>query len=172
LGTAPTTPYPPDLSDDTEPVTRLSDLVDAVVTQADWANAAVRGVLLRRVEIHDSRMTGADLAEADIGDALFTGCRIDVAGLRMATLQRVVFRDCEMAECDLYQASLSDVLFERCTLSGATLTGASLMRVELRGCRLDGLVGAESLRGARMPWADVVENGPVFAAAIGIDVVD
>ena len=90
----------------------------------------------------------------------------------MAKLSRVVFRDCRMAECDLYAASLTDVLFERCELREATLTEATLSRVELQGCDLSGLRGAEALRGARLPWNDVLENAPLFATTLGIEIVD
>ena len=82
----------------------------------------------------------------------------------MAKLDRVVFRDCRMAECDFYEALLTDVLFEHCELREATVSGVKLKRVELRRCDLAGLRGVEALRGARMPWNDVLENGPLFAA--------
>jgi hypothetical protein len=45
-------------------------------------------------------------------------------------------------------------------------------RVELRGCDLTGLRGVEALKGARMPWNDVLENGPLFAAALGLEILD
>jgi hypothetical protein len=45
-------------------------------------------------------------------------------------------------------------------------------RVELRGCDLTGLRGAEALRGVRMPWNDVLENAPLFASVVGIEIVD
>ena len=47
-----------------------------------------------------------------------------------------------------------------------------IKRVELRGCDLTGLHGAEALRGTRMPWNDVLENGPLFATALGLEIVD
>ena len=77
-----------------------------------------------------------------------------------------------MAEVELYATSLADVVFERCDLREATFTGARLKRVELRGCRLAGLRGVEALKGSRMPWNDVLENAPLFAAALGIELVD
>jgi uncharacterized protein YjbI with pentapeptide repeats len=57
-------------------------------------------------------------------------------------------------------------------LTGANLSGAGFERSELRGCELDGLRGAERLRGVRMPWPDVVAASAVLAAAIGIEIVD
>jgi uncharacterized protein YjbI with pentapeptide repeats len=172
LGKPPNAPYPPDLADDAPPVTELEDLVDAVADNLDWANRRARGVAARRVELRACRFTGAELAEATLSDVAFTDCRLDLVGLRVAKLERVVFRDCRMTECDFQDAALTDVLFENCELREATFTGVKLKRVELRGCDLTGLRSVEALRGARMPWSDVLENGPLFAAALGLEIVD
>jgi uncharacterized protein YjbI with pentapeptide repeats len=77
-----------------------------------------------------------------------------------------------MAECDFYEASLTDVLFERCELREATFGRARLRRVEIRGCDLAGLRGIEALRGARMPWNDVLQAAPPFATARGLEIID
>jgi len=172
LGKPPTSPYPPDLADDAGPVTEPEDLVDVVVDDVDWANRQARGIVARRVELRRCRLTGAELAEAVLSDVTFADCRLDLVGLRIAKLERVVFRDCQMAECDFYEASLTDVLFEHCELREATLSGAKLKRVEVRGCDLTGFHGADALRGARMPWNDVLENGPLFAQALGLEIID
>jgi hypothetical protein len=42
--------------------------------------------------------------------------------------------------------------------------------LELRGCDLTELVGVEALRGARMPWDDILGNAPLFAQGLGIQV--
>jgi uncharacterized protein YjbI with pentapeptide repeats len=168
----PASPYPPDPDEDAAPVTELNGLVDAVVVDADWANRQARGTVARRAELRRCRLTGTELAEAALTDVTFEECRLDLAGLRIAKLERVVFRDCRMAECDLFEATLTDVLFERCELREATFSGVKVRRVELRGCDLTGLHGAEALRGARMPWDDVLKNGPLFAAALGVEIVD
>ncbi len=73
-----------------------------------------------------------------------------------------------MNECDLYDAVLKDVLLERCDLREATLTGMKAERVELRACALAGARGADALRGARMPWNDVINNASLFATALGM----
>jgi len=172
VGKPPTAPYPPDPPEDAAPVTEPVDLVDVAIRDVDWANRQARGLVARRVELRRCRLTGAELAEATLTDVTFVDCRLDLAGLRMAKLERVVFRDCRMGECDLYEASLVDVLFESCELREATIAGVKVKRVELRGCDLAGLQGVEALRGARMPWNDVLENGPLFASALGLEIVD
>jgi uncharacterized protein YjbI with pentapeptide repeats len=168
----PLSPYPPDPGEDVEAPTAFGDLVDVVVENADWANTRAPGWHARRADLLLCRLTGAELAEATLADVTFDGCRLDLAGLRLAKLERVVFRDCRMGECDLLGATLQDVLFERCELHRATVSDVKIKRVELRGCDLTALRGVESLRGARMPWNDVLENGPLFAQALGIEIVD
>jgi uncharacterized protein YjbI with pentapeptide repeats len=174
VGKPPVSPYPPDLDreGDAPPVTEPGDLVDVVVRDLDWANRSVRGLKARRAELHRCRLTGSELAEATLSDVSFVDCRLDLVGLRVAKLERVVFRDCRMEECDLAEATLADVLFEQCELRQASLADAKLTRVELRGCGLAGLEGVDALRGARMPWNDVLENAPLFAAALGVEIVD
>jgi uncharacterized protein YjbI with pentapeptide repeats len=166
-------PYPPDLVD-AEPAEEIGfgELVDVIAKDLDWANRRSLRFSALRVELRRCRLTGADLAEAVLRDVTFDECRLDLVGLRHAKLERVVFRDCRMSECDLYGASLKNVLFERCELREATLSTATLERVELRGCDLTGVRGAEALQGARMPWNDVLQNAPLFAAVVGIEVVD
>lgn len=168
----PIAPYAPDLAEDAEPLVELADATDAVASDLDLANRKARGIALVRVELRRCRLTGSELAEASLTDVTFEECRLDLAGLRMAKLERVVFRNCRMADCDLYGATLTDVLFAGCELREATLSKATVERVELSGCDLGGLRGVEALRGARMPWNDVLENAPLFAAALGIDLSD
>jgi uncharacterized protein YjbI with pentapeptide repeats len=172
MGKPPLSPYPPDLADDAAPAVELGDLTDAIATDLDWANQSAQRLGALRSEVRRCRLTGAELGEATIVDVTFTDCRLDLVGLRLAKLERVVFRDCRMEECDFYEASLTDVLFEQCELRKARLSGAKIKRVDLRGCDLAGLEGAEALRGARMPWNDVLQNAPLFATALGVEIVD
>jgi len=169
----PLPPYPPQPEEDADAPAELGELVDVTVAGVDWANSRpVRGLAARRAELRTCRLTGAELAEAELSDVTFDDCRLDLVNLRFAKLERIVFRDCRMSECDFEEASLKDILFERCELRETTFSSASLQRVELRGCDLRGLRGVEALRGVRMPWGDVLENAALFALAAGIEIVD
>jgi uncharacterized protein YjbI with pentapeptide repeats len=152
---------------------RLHDLHlhDAELAGADLANVDLRGAHLSRLAVADCRATGAQLVETTIVDVTFTGCRLDFAVLSGARLDRVVFRDCDLKECSLEQAQLRDVRFESCDLSRAMLDGSRHQRVELHGCRLEGLRSISDLKGAALPWPDLVDQAPAFAAALGIGVV-
>ncbi len=167
----PRAPYPPDLGDNPPGEIQFGDLVDVVGADLDWAGERALGFSARRCELRSCRLTGADLAEGVLVDVTFDECRVDLVGLRHARLERAVFRDCRMSECDLHGATLTDVLFERCDLREASLSAARLQRVELRSCDLTGIRGAEALRGARMPWNDVLQNAVLFASLAGIEIV-
>ena len=165
-------PYAPDVDPEAEAPAALGDLVDVVVEGADWSNARAVRTTLTRVELRACRLTGIELAEAKLNDVVFAECRLDLAALRFAQLERVAFRGCRLEEADFHGATLRDVAFERCELREATLTGVTVERVRISGGDLGGLRGAEALRGVTMDWADVVANGPLFAAALGIDIAD
>lgn len=153
---------------------RLPDLHlrDVALAGTDLANLHAPKAALRRVAVDQARLTGAELTEASLSDVALTGCRIDLASLAAARLERVVFTDCDLRETSLAEAVLRDVRFERCDLGGAELARVRLQRVELRGCRLDGVNAVENLRGAAMPWEDIVGNAGLFAAAVGVRVAD
>jgi uncharacterized protein YjbI with pentapeptide repeats len=168
----PLEPYPADLPEDPEEQDLETGLTDVIVRDADWANRRITRASVLRAELHTVRLTGADLAESTFRDVRFVGCRLDLAAARLSRFERVVFSDCRLEELDLYGSQLQDVLFERCVLREATISGVKSKRVELRGCDLTGLRGAEALRGMRMPWNDVLENAPLFAAVVGIEIVD
>jgi len=153
---------------------RLPDLhlSDVVVTGADLANLHAPAAALRRVEIVQARLTGATLSEASLRDVTLRGCRMDLASLGAARLERVVFVDCDLREASLGEAVLRDVRFQGCDLGGAELARTRLQRVELEGCRLEGIRSAADLRGAAMPWPDIVANAGVFAAAAGVRIAE
>jgi uncharacterized protein YjbI with pentapeptide repeats len=168
---APKTPYPPDLDPDAEPPESLDHAIDARLENNDFSNTRALKSSLRRMELNLCRLTGIELAEATWNDVVLTECRADFAGFRQAKLARVVFQDCRLEEADFGGATLTDVVFERCELRRASFAGCRVERLELRSCTLAEVVGVEALRGARMPWDDILENAPLFAQGLGIQVL-
>jgi uncharacterized protein YjbI with pentapeptide repeats len=147
-------------------------LTDVVVERGNLANTAAHELALRRVTLSGARLTGAQWTGGTIADAVFRDCRIDLATFAGTTFERTVFDGCLLAQADFRDALLRSVRFERCDLTEADFAGVRIDRCELHGCTLDGLAGTERLRGAAMPWADVVGNAALFAAALGIRVLD
>jgi uncharacterized protein YjbI with pentapeptide repeats len=154
--------------------TRLHDVhvLDTVLEGADLANADLRTGALHRVLLQACRGTGASLAETSLRDVAFVDGRFDLADFAAARLDRVTFTGCDLHDTTFEQAQLRDVRFERCDLTGATLGQMRLQRVELSGCTLRAVRSLSDLRGAVMPWPDLVDNAGELAAALGIGVLE
>jgi uncharacterized protein YjbI with pentapeptide repeats len=145
---------------------------DVIAVGGSWANIRAERATLRNVQLGKLRLTGANLALADIEDATFQDCRIDLASFRFAKLKRVRFENCQMQEVDFYEAKLTSVVFTDCVLAGVTLAGATFTSSEMRGCDLSGAVNPGQLRGVRMAWPDVINAAGELAAAVGIEIVE
>ena len=176
---APRPPEAPRLEDEPEPLVltpgervRGLRLTDIVIGRDDLANIAAPELSLRRVAITGARLTGAQLTDGAITDTAFADCRLDLATFAGTTLERVTFAGCLLVQAEFRDALWRSVRFDRCDLTGADLSGVRIERCELHGCTLDGIAGLERLRGAAMPWADVVGNAATLAAALGIRVLD
>lgn len=146
-------------------------LVDVIVERGSLANVVAPEGSMRRVVVTGARLTGLQLTRGTIGDAVFRDCRIDLATFAGTTFERVRFEGCMLAQTELREALLRSVRFEHCDLTEADLTGLRLDGCELRSCTLDGIVALERLRGAAMPWGDIVGHAGELAAALGIRVL-
>ncbi len=149
------------------------ELSDAELHGCDLANLRTgrHGGLLR-VCARVCRMTGFAMADGVVRDVTFDNCRIDLASFGGCRLQRVRFVDCTLAQTDFLEAELDGVAFHGCDLTATDLRGARLRRCELRDNRLEGLRGVEALRGAAMPWVDIVGAAGLWAQALGIELLD
>jgi uncharacterized protein YjbI with pentapeptide repeats len=107
-----------------------------------------------------------------VHDLTVQGCRVDLASFGFSRLARVTFEDCLLAHTSFLDAQLESVRFHDCDLSGADFRGAVLRHCEFRRVELSGLEGVQSLRGAAMEWSDIIGMAGVWAAALGIEVLD
>jgi uncharacterized protein YjbI with pentapeptide repeats len=147
-------------------------VVDGALANCNMANMHCRGADIARVTITSSRLTGIGLAEAVARDLTIRDCRIDLASFGFSRLERVTFEDCLLSQTDFLETQLDSVRFHGCDLTGADFRGARLKRCEFRRSDLIDLQGVESLRGAAMEWPYIVEMAGVWAAALGIEVLD
>jgi uncharacterized protein YjbI with pentapeptide repeats len=147
-------------------------IVDSMLTRCNLANVKARRVRLKGVVIEDSRLTGMALFEGALTDVTFHGCRVDLASFSSCRMERVSFEDCVLTQTDFLEARLASVRFHGCDLTNADVRGARMKHCELRRSELTGLQGVESLRGVAMEWPDIVEMAGVWAATLGIEVLD
>jgi uncharacterized protein YjbI with pentapeptide repeats len=147
-------------------------LSDVELEGCNLANAEVRGGSAWRAWIARSRLTGVSWTEGMVRDVVLSDCRIDLSSFAATRLEQVVFERCLLMQADFQEANLRAVRFVECDLTEADLMGARFERCELRGCTIDGIRGADRLRGVAMPWEDIVASVGTFAAAVGVTVLD
>jgi uncharacterized protein YjbI with pentapeptide repeats len=147
-------------------------VADVRVTGDDLANIEAPEMSLRRAVLTGVRMTGVQWPRANVGDSVFRESRMNLAGFAGTTFERVSFERCDLRQADFREALFRSVRLTGCDLTEADLSGLRIDRCELRGCTLDGVAGLERLRGAAMPWGDVVGNAAQLAAALGIRVLE
>ena len=145
---------------------------DVVIERGNLANLVAPELTLRRVTVTGARMTGVQWTRGTIADVVFRDCRIDLATFAGTTFERVAFEGCLLQQAEFREALLRSVRFDHCDLTEADLTGLRIDGCELRSCTLDGLTGADRLRGAAMPWGDIVGHAGLFASALGIRLLD
>ncbi|MGI8802166.1 MAG: pentapeptide repeat-containing protein [Solirubrobacteraceae bacterium] len=145
---------------------------DVEFAGCNLANLESRRADVRRATLSACRMTGIRVSEATLSDVTVRGGRVDLASFASSRLTRVTFEGCLLAQTDFLDARLDSVRFDDCDLRRADFRGARLQRCEFRRCELAELQGVENLRGAALEWPAIVELAGVWAAALGVEVLD
>ncbi len=136
--------------------------------------------LLRRLDLRESNINGADLSKVDLSTAILWGANLsktDLSGANLwgADLSGTILREANLSEADLSGANLwradlrkSNLTFtnlrrvdlSEADLSGADLNGANLTRANFRGTNLSNT----NFRGANLRSSDLRETD--FTGAI------
>ena len=171
------------------------DASDARFLECHLARCGVDGLALRRARIlkslladlhgasldladstwRDSHVTGGRLGAVTLIGASWSGirvsgCHLGFLNLAGAQLEDVVFERCQVGSLDARTATLNSVAFVDCSLDELNVSGATLARVDLSGARLRSLVGVESLKGAIVSQAQLVDLAPLLATQLGLEV--
>jgi uncharacterized protein YjbI with pentapeptide repeats len=146
------------------------ELIDVVLGDCGLSNLDGREGLIRRVEVARSRLVGFGLSEGKAQDLRVVDSSMELASFASAGLQNVVFERVNLTDASFMEARLEGVEFIDCPLTGTDFRGAKLTRCAIRGSSLEEVLGVDSLRGVRMPWADIVGSVGALAAALGIAV--
>ena len=171
------------------------DASDARFLECRLTRCGLDGISLRRARILESMLADPHGASVDLADstwrdshvsggrlgavtligASWTGirvrdCHLGFLNLAGAQLDDVVFERCEIGSLDARTATLDSVAFVDCGLDELNVSGATLIRADLSGARLRSLVGVESLNGAIVSRAQLVDLAPLLAAQLGLEV--
>ncbi len=138
----------------------------------DAANGDWGGAQFRRAQFKDARLTGLNLAEAQVEQVSFKGCKLDYANFRHSAIKQVSFEDCVLTGADFQGASLNATLFSRCQLAEADFSKAEMSLVDLRGSELALAGSVLGLRGAIIDPLQLMELARTLAQELGIAVED
>jgi hypothetical protein len=174
------------------PASRPAAPAAGKLPESTLTGMALEGGQLRQASspawIRDVRLTGTDLTEASWQDLVVTESVLVGVQARAVEFRRVAFRDCELDGVNFRRAAMSEAIFENCLLREVDFTGAALTRVaftgsrlsradftdvtmnevDLRGAELGLTIGPQSLRGAIMTPAQLMEMAPLLAASLGV----
>ncbi|MEV5982037.1 pentapeptide repeat-containing protein [Streptomyces sp. NPDC052114] len=147
--------------------------VDSVLTEPRGVGTDLVEASLRDVEVVDARLGGAQVHGGVLERVVVRGGKIDYLNLRKARLRDVIFEGCVLVEPDFGAAVLERVEFRDCVVRGADFTGVRMVDVDLRAAgELEIARGLESLAGAVISPAQLIDLAPAFAAQVGVRVAD
>jgi uncharacterized protein YjbI with pentapeptide repeats len=145
-------------------------LHDVVLEKVQMIGFKPETVAWGRVEISNSRLTGADFGGSFIEDCTFTGTKLDEAGFKLATLTRVVFDNCVLTRADFSSSQLRNIVFKNCTVDGMQLSGAICRRVDVRKQDITGIKGVLGLKGSIISSEQLLQIAPLLAAELDFSV--
>lgn len=137
----------------------------ADLRDADFAAGEIRdGDLWEAVRVSDATLSELSVTRLRVEESILRGVDLSGGHVPNLTLADVRLAKCNLANCDARGGWMTRVAARECR--------AKVTNCELRGCGLDAIRGVTSLRGARMPWDDIVGYAGLFAGALGISVLD
>lgn len=137
---------------------------------ADLAGLTTRDVGLIRTTLDGARLTGSSWLRSRWREVALEDAVADSLSAHSARWTDVTITRTSLRDADFTGAELSRVRFVECDLSAARFAGLRAHRVSFTGCRLEGISGADSLRGAELAWSDAVSALPSLASQLGITI--
>ncbi|VEI02122.1 secreted effector protein PipB2 [Acidipropionibacterium jensenii] len=161
-------------------VWRRSQCADLELASCDLAGSSWPEGGWRRVRLTDCRLTGVELSSCVLEDVDFSGCVLEMARFRFATLRRVRFTGCRLTGADFSDSRLEEVVLDDCVLDSAVFDQVRIQGRRTTGNRrqgpglvisggsIEGLSGADQLRGAAIDPLHLEILGALLAGAAGI----
>ncbi len=101
---------------------------DCDFSEADMANANLRGAVLERCDFSGANLTGSDFSDCSAAGSTFERVRARNARFVNACLNEVVFKSSDLMEAMLERADIRGASFEACNLYGLDLARAHVDR--------------------------------------------
>jgi len=146
------------------------ELTDSLGTKLEAAALRTHKANLLRVMLTDSRLTGAEFAEAHIEDCTFKNVKFDEAGFRFASFKRVRFEDCMLRQADFSSAKFEQVIFTGCDLDSTNFMSAHCKDLDVTTEDLTTVKSILGLKGATISEVQLMQLAPLLAAELGFHI--
>jgi uncharacterized protein YjbI with pentapeptide repeats len=147
-------------------------LVDVLIEDSELSGVTIAEGHFTRVELRRCRLSGLVASTLKARHVRLTDCRADGATFRMTRWEHAEFRDVDLRDADFHASALAGVRLLGCDLTGADFSRATMAGAALHGSTVDGIKGADSLRGAVVAGDQVLSLALPVLAALGIVVDD
>ena len=127
---------------------------------------------MTRVEFRSCRLSGLQAPTGTFSDVGFVDSKLDGGNCRMTTWTRAELIDSDLSDSDFSSAALPGSHVLRCNLTAAQFSKSDLTGSRIVGSKVDGLRGAESLRGVTIGSDEVIPVALAIFGALGIAVDD
>ena len=133
----------------------------------DAANADLEQSGWNSSEVADSRFTGVHLNSANLGNTIFTECRMNLLQCQQSRLQNIRFEKCDLRGAFFNMSSMSGTVFHGSDLTGADFSGATISGCDLRRAIIEDIrVSPEQMQGVIV----TADQALYLARLFGLDV--
>lgn len=147
-------------------------LSDSTFSRLEAAGLHAGGTALLRIEINDSRLTGADFGASTFSDCTFKGVKLDETGFRFAKFKRVRFEGCILRQADFSGAQFTHVTFVDCDFEETNFDNAVCKAVDVREQNLTSIQGVLGLKGATISSEQLIQLAPLLAVELQLTIDD
>jgi uncharacterized protein YjbI with pentapeptide repeats len=144
--------------------------VDCVITDCDLSGAVLADCRFVRVEFQHCRLSGVQAQGSRFSDVAMIDCKIDGGNFRMTSWERGELQDSNLVDSDFYGARLPGSRIQGCDLSNVEFSKCDLAGSRLQRSRLEGIRGADFLRGVTISSDQIIPAALALFAAIDISV--
>jgi uncharacterized protein YjbI with pentapeptide repeats len=147
-------------------------LSDSIFDDCELSGVVLQEASLSRVVFNNCRMSGIVLAGARLRDVVFNSCKLDEVNLRGTVGERLRFEGCVMTKADLSGARYTGSRIVDCDLTQAEFAAVQLRGTRLHGSQLEGVRGAESLKGVIIGSGQLIPLAQRLFQSLGITIDD
>lgn len=146
------------------------EMTDSECVRLEGAALRAYKANMLRVRLSESRLTGAEFAEARFEDCTFKNVKFDEAGFRFASFTRVRFENCMLRQADFSNAKFLHVTLTGCDLENASFVSVSCRHVDITTEDLMLVKGLLGLKGATISEMQLMQVAPLLAAELGFHI--